>query len=30
MAKMRTMVVKYGYTVVEAETESEAIEKTKI
>ena len=27
MAKMRVMVVKYGYAVVEAETESEAIEK---
>lgn len=27
MAKMRGMVVKYGYAVVEAETESEAIEK---
>ena len=28
MAKMRVMVVKYGYAVVDAETESEAIEKT--
>lgn len=27
MTKMRVMVVKYGYAVVEAETESEAIEK---
>lgn len=27
MAKMRVMVVKYGYVVVEADTESEAIEK---
>lgn len=27
MAKMRVMVVKYGYAVVNAETESEAIEK---
>lgn len=27
MAKMRVMVVKYGYAVVEAETENEAIEK---
>ena len=26
MAKMRVMVVKYGYAVVEAETETEAIE----
>ena len=26
MAKMRVMVTKYGYAVVEAETESEAIE----
>ena len=30
MAKMRVMAVKWGYTVVEAETESEAIEKAKI
>lgn len=30
MAKMRVMVVKYGYVVVEAETESEAIEKQRI
>ena len=28
MAKMRVMVVKYGYAVVEADTESEAIELT--
>lgn len=28
MAKMRVMVVKYGYTVVEAETEAEALELT--
>lgn len=28
MAKMRVMVVKYGYVVVEADTESEAIELT--
>ena len=28
MAKMRIMVIKYGYAVVEAETESEAIELT--
>lgn len=27
MAKMRIMVVKYGYAIVEAETEDEAIEK---
>lgn len=27
MAKMRVMVVKYGYAVIEAETENEAIEK---
>lgn len=29
MAKMRVMVVKYGYAVVDVETESEAIELTK-
>ena len=29
MAKMRVMAVKWGYTIVEAETESEAIEKAK-
>lgn len=29
MAKMRVMVVKYGYAVIEAETENEAIEKAK-
>ena len=27
MAKMRVMVIKYGYTIVEAETDDEAIEK---
>lgn len=27
MAKMRVMVVKYGYAIIEAETENEAIEK---
>lgn len=30
MAKMRVMAVKYGFAIVEAETEEEAIEKAKI